>query len=342
MTDDLRYERIIAAAPEEVFDALTSPDGQVALYGQDDPAWVVRSECDLRVGGVWRIDFGPSPAELYRHEHVFEVIERPRRLLLATTETRLNGATLEFETEFIFEARDARTLMALIQRGFPTDELRDEHGRGVPNAVDRLERHIRERGAAVPATRLYMSMSVDGFITGPDDGPGNGLGTDGHRLHDWLAESGEPHVTRPSGANGQIYDEFMATGAVVVGRRTFEIAGGWKGDHHGVPIFVLSRREPGRDAAAWPLVSYVSDVATAMARAKEAAGDRDVLVHGARTAQLALAAGVLDELELHQVPVLLGQGRRLFDHLGPEHTELQLVRIVDAPGVTHLRYRVLR
>ena len=85
---------------------------------------------------------------------------------------------------------------------------------------------------------------------------------------------------------------------------------------------------------------YVSDVAAAMTAAKAAAGDRDVLVHGARTAQLALAAGVLDELEIHQIPVLLGQGRRLFDQLGPEHIELELVRVLDAPGVTHLRYRV--
>ena len=79
-----------------------------------------------------------------------------------------------------------------------------------------------------------------------------------------------------------------------------------------------------------------------MTRAKQAAGDKDVLVHGARTAQLALAAGVLDELQIHVVPVLLGQGRRLFDHLDAEHIELELTRTIDAPGVTHLRYRVRR
>jgi uncharacterized protein YndB with AHSA1/START domain len=147
MSDDVHYERIIDAAPEEVFDAFTSPDGQVAFYGQDDPGWVVRSECDLRVGGVWRIDFGPSPEELYRHEHVFEAIERPRRLLLATTETRLDGSSLEFTMELTFEARDGRTRMAVVQRGLPTDELRDEHARGVPNAFNRLERFLRERAA---------------------------------------------------------------------------------------------------------------------------------------------------------------------------------------------------
>jgi dihydrofolate reductase len=193
------------------------------------------------------------------------------------------------------------------------------------------------------ATVLYMSMSLDGFITGPNDDRGNGLGVDGHRLHDWLADGTDPASHRPSGVSGEVFDELMATGAVVAGRRTFEIAGGWSGDHHdGVPIFVLTRRPPDGGAPDWPLVTYVTDIATAMARAKDAAGDRNVLVHGARTAQLALAAGVLDELEIHQIPVLLGQGRRLFDHLGPAHIELELARIVDAPGVTHLRYRVRR
>jgi dihydrofolate reductase len=144
--------------------------------------------------------------------------------------------------------------------------------------------------------------------------------------------------------NGQVFDEFMATGAVVAGRGTFEPAGGWGGDHHdGVPIFVLSRREPGIDIGQWPLVTYVTDVETAITRAKQAAGGRNVLVHGAATAQLALAAGVLDELELHLIPVLLSQGRRLFDERGPEHVELERTRILEGEaGVTHLHYRVQR
>jgi uncharacterized protein YndB with AHSA1/START domain len=88
-----------------VFEAFTNHDGQEAFYGQDDPGWIVRSQCDMRVGGAWSVDFGPSPRELYRHRHVFEVIDGPRRLLTSTTETRLDGSTLRFETEFRFEAR---------------------------------------------------------------------------------------------------------------------------------------------------------------------------------------------------------------------------------------------
>ena len=191
------------------------------------------------------------------------------------------------------------------------------------------------------ATVLDMSMSLDGFIAGPNEGPGDGLGDGGERLHEWVFPGGE---ARPrTGVNAEVFDELMSTGAVVAGRTTFELAGGWGGDHHdGVPIFVYSRREPGIDIAQWPLVTYVDDVATAMSEAKRAAGDRNVLVHGAATAQLALAAGLLDELEIHLVPVLLGAGRRLFEHLGPEHIELERTRVLEGEGVTHLHYRVVR
>lgn len=111
--------------------------------------------------------------------------------------------------------------------------------------------------------------------------------------------------------NGQVFAELMSTGAVVAGRGTFEPAGGWRGDHHErVPIFILYRQKPGIDISHWPLVTPVHDITTAMAQAEGAAGDKNVLVHGAGIARLALPAGVLDELELHVIPVLLGRGRR--------------------------------
>ena len=197
------------------------------------------------------------------------------------------------------------------------------------------------------ATVLYMSMSVDGFIAGPNEGPDNGLGDGGHRLHEWAladAEASHKEIADLGGVNGQVVDEFMSTGAVVAGRGTFEPAGGWGGDHHGgVPIWVLSRHEPGIDVTQWPLVTYVNDVTTAMSEAKRAAGDRNVLVHGAATAQLGLAAGVLDELELHVIPVLFGQGRRLFENLAAQQIELERTRILEGDGgVTHMHYRVQR
>jgi dihydrofolate reductase len=193
-------------------------------------------------------------------------------------------------------------------------------------------------------TVLYMSVSVDGFIAGPNERPGNGLGDGGHRLHEWfLASSDAGHrgtADHLTGVNREVMDEVTATGAVVVGRRTFELAGGWGGDHHdGVPIFVLSRHQP--DATmSWPAVTYVSDVKRAMELAKDVADGKDVLVHGALTARLALAAGVLDELQIHLIPVLLGQGHPLFGDMPPDRIELELLRAQDGDGVLHMRYRV--
>jgi dihydrofolate reductase len=186
---------------------------------------------------------------------------------------------------------------------------------------------------------LSMSMSLDGFITGPDDDAEQGLGKGGERLHDWLGEGSDPSHFRPSGPSGDVFDELMATGAVVVGRRTFDHAGHWGGDHHdGVPIFVPTRGEPPEPAS--ELVHYVTDgVESAMSQAKQAAGDANVLVHGADLAHSCLRAGVLDELEVHLIPVLLGEGRPLFGEL-TEQIELELTRVIDAPGVTHLRFRV--
>ena len=179
---------------------------------------------------------------------------------------------------------------------------------------------------------LYMSISLDGYIAGPHDEPGNPGGDGFARLHEWFGFA-------PA---GQVLDEMNATGAVLVGRRTAEQADHYKGDHHGVPIFVLSHRPPGPSVVTYPLVTYVSEgIESAMAQAKAAAGERDVLVHGADTAQRALEAGVLDELQIHQIPVLFGGGRRLFEMV-PSRIELEIVRVIDTPQATHLRYRVRR
>jgi dihydrofolate reductase len=191
------------------------------------------------------------------------------------------------------------------------------------------------------ATVLYMSMSLDGFIAGPNERPGNGLGDGGDRLHEWYFAAEE---AGPGGVNRQIVDESLAAGAIVAGRGTFEPAGGWGGDHHdGVPIFIVARDELGIDISKWPLVTRVDDVTEGMTRAKEAAGDRNVLVHGAGIARLALAAGVLDELELHVVPVLFGEGRRLFDGIPAGQLDLERTRTLEGEdGVTHMHYRVVR
>jgi dihydrofolate reductase len=191
------------------------------------------------------------------------------------------------------------------------------------------------------ASVLYMSMSLDGYIAGPNDTPENPGGDGFFRLHEWgFTPDGEHHLT--TGPAGQLSDEMAATGAVLAGRRTAEQVDHWGGAHHGVPVFVVSHRPPGPSVADYPLVTYVTDgIASAMAQAKTAAGERNVMVHGADTAQRALEAGVLDELQIHLIPVLFGGGRRLFEML-PARVELEIVRVIDTPAATHIRYRVRR
>jgi dihydrofolate reductase len=191
---------------------------------------------------------------------------------------------------------------------------------------------------------LYMSMSLDGFISGPGDDMDNPFGAGGERLHDWLHDDGpEVAAHRPSGGPSQIvFDEMLATGAVITGRRTGDFVDYWGGDHHdGVPIFVPTHRP--RAESHHKQVHFVTDgIESCVSQAKAAAGDRDVMLHGANNAQECLRAGVLDVLEIQLVPVLLGQGRLLFDGLEPEHIELELVRTLEAPKVLHLRYEVRR
>jgi dihydrofolate reductase len=193
---------------------------------------------------------------------------------------------------------------------------------------------------------LYMSMSLDGYIAGPNDEPGNPGGDEFMRLHEWYGFASDAAPTAEtvdaSGIGSQFLEEIKETGAVLAGRNTVEEVDHWGGDHHGgVPIFVPSHRLHGPSVAKYPLVTYVTDgIASAMAQAKAAAGERNVLVHGAYTAQTALAAGVLDELQVHQIPVLFGSGRRLFEVL-PRKIDLEIARVIDTPEATHIRYRVV-
>ena len=187
------------------------------------------------------------------------------------------------------------------------------------------------------ASVLFMSMSLDGYIAGPNDEPGNPGGDGFMRLHEWYGD-----FSRPSRAVGEMWDEWNPPGAIVAGRRTVEQVDHWGGDNQRVPIFVPSHRPPDPSVANYPLVKYVLDgIESTMKQAKAAAGNRIVLVHGAYTAQRALEAGVLDELQIHQIPVLFGGGRRMFEVL-PSRVELEIVRVIDTPEATHIRYRVRR
>jgi dihydrofolate reductase len=182
---------------------------------------------------------------------------------------------------------------------------------------------------------LFMAMSLDGYIAGPDDTLAEPAGHGGERLFAWSDED------MPSKA---VHAEYEATGAVLAGRRTYDLVDGWGGDHHdGVPMFILTHEPPSESPEGAGTYTFVTDgVASAVAQAKAAAGDKDVLLHGADIAQQCLREGLLDEMMIHLIPVLLGAGRRLFDHLGSQHVELELLQLREAKQATHLRYRVIR
>jgi dihydrofolate reductase len=211
-------------------------------------------------------------------------------------------------------------------------------------------------------TTVDISMSLDGFIAGPNPTVDEPLGAGGEQLHEWifgLASWRERHGEEGGAENADselVRESVDATGAVVMGRRMFSggqgpwesdpVAGGWWGDEppFGVPVFVLTHhaREP-LELQGKTAFSFVTDgVDGAHEQARAAAGGKNVAVAGgADVVQQFLDAGLLDELQIHLVPVLLGDGVRLFD--GPRGTPppaIELTRVVDSPSVTHLRYRV--
>jgi dihydrofolate reductase len=195
-------------------------------------------------------------------------------------------------------------------------------------------------------------MSLEGFIAGPDDGPGLGLGRGGERLHEWvtgLQSWRERHGLGGGQTNRDtevLEEAFTNVGAIVVGRRMYENAEGWgENPPFHMPVFVLThhaREKLVKDGGT--TFTFVTDgIESALNQAKAAAGDKDVSVGGgANTIQQYLGAGLLDELQIHLVPILLGDGIRLFDHFGPAQIELEQTRVIESPNVTHLKFRTVK
>jgi uncharacterized protein YndB with AHSA1/START domain len=144
VSHDLKLERVFDAVPEVVFDAFTDPDAQRELYAEA-PDWIVRSECDLRVGGRWTIEFGPPGGTPAREVCVFEVVERPRRLVYTSTMTMPSGSSLDTRTQVSFDADDGQTRVTIVQSGFPTAELRDEFLDGWGGILGGLRRVVATR-----------------------------------------------------------------------------------------------------------------------------------------------------------------------------------------------------
>ena len=204
----------------------------------------------------------------------------------------------------------------------------------------------------MPDTTCHMSISLDGFVAGPDQSMDDPLGKRGQELHGW--HIGDPRATEADETAAQWL--LRPRGAYVMGRNMFGPVGGgpwgdeqwtgWWGDNppYHYPVFIVTHysRDP-VEMEGGTTFHYVTDgIESALGQAKRAAGGKDVMLWGGgQVAQQYLAAGLLDELELHVVPVLLGGGSRLLDNLGDADVRLEQVRAVEAPGVTHLKYRIL-
>ena len=201
---------------------------------------------------------------------------------------------------------------------------------------------------------LELSMSLDGFIAGPNDGPDNGLGDGGDALFKWYSSGdtdfpvpGTDMVFKISRASAEfLRPSWMNIGASVAGRRTFDIAHGWGGNPPGgadEPHFVVTHTVPQEWVKPGSPFTFVTDgVESAVRQAKEAAGGKNIDLMGASIAQQCLNAGLLDEIQVDLAPVLLGGGVRLFDHLDSAPIELEPIAVVQGLGVTHLRYRVVK
>jgi dihydrofolate reductase len=218
-------------------------------------------------------------------------------------------------------------------------------------------------GGTMSNLRCHIAISLDGFVAGPNQSEENPLGEGGERLHEWMmplaawrATHGH-HGGEVSESSRIVEESRLNVGAGVMGRNMFgpvrggawgdEQWTGWWGDDppYHYPVFILTHYKRDRvEMQGGTTFHFVTDgIESALEQATEAAGDKDVILWGgANIAQQYLAAGLLDELELHVVPVLLGGGARLFDNLGDAEVRLEQVRAVEAPGVTHLKYRVLK
>lgn len=196
-----------------------------------------------------------------------------------------------------------------------------------------------------------ITMSLDGFITGPGDVPGRGLGEGGEVLHNWVMGGSWSYDQRrpidPLEADRTVLQEVMgSTGAGIIGRRMFDVTGGWGGHPPGGPgarYFVLTHAVPDEWVRPGSPFTFVTEgIERALEQAKAVAGDKDVGIGGgANVIQQYLAAGLVDELRLHLAPVLLGAGKPLFDHLGGR-IELEPTRVVESPYATHLYFSIRR
>lgn len=148
MSHELRFERVFDASVEEVFDALASREGLEEMYGTDEPGWIVESEGEVRVGGTWGVTFGIPESGLYRFAHAYEALDRPRRIAYVVTQADRDGSSFQTHVEISLQGlTGGRTLMKIIESGFPSAGERDLHTTGMPDALERVARFVRDLGS---------------------------------------------------------------------------------------------------------------------------------------------------------------------------------------------------
>ncbi len=198
-----------------------------------------------------------------------------------------------------------------------------------------------------------MTMSLDGFVAGENDGPNNPLGDGGDPLFNWY-NSGDTEYKMPGGdwkfkvsaaSAAQLERSIKSAGVLITGRKTFDIAGAWGGQHPvDLPVVVLTHRIPQewvtREGS--PFTFVTDGIESAVRQAKAIAGDKNVDVGTASTLQQCLKSGLLDEIHIDIVPVVMGKGVRLFENFGDTPPQLEQIEVVEGQGVTHLKYRVVK
>ena len=196
-----------------------------------------------------------------------------------------------------------------------------------------------------------MTMSLDGFVAGPNDNPENGLGDGGEGLFTWyfsgdtevFMSEGVPPLKVSKQSAELLKESFSTLGAGIWGRRTFDIAHAWGGHPPGSPAFIVTHNIPQEWVKEGSPFIFVTDgVESAIRQAKEAAGDKDVVICTPSILQQALKAGLVDEIHVDVAPLLIGGGVSLFDHLGTGPINLECIRVVNTPNVTHLSFQVVK
>ncbi|WP_406632367.1 SRPBCC domain-containing protein [Amycolatopsis sp. WGS_07] len=337
------------ATPAQLFRAYTDPDLIVRWLGPRD--------VEMRV-----VEFDPHPGGTYRYVHldpdggehvfhgVYHAVDSGERIV-QTFEYEGAPGNVSLET-LAFEDLGGQTRVRT-RSVFPSVEARDamiasgmEHG--IRDSMDRLDELVSEADRP-EASRVIVdiSMSLDGYVTGPGADPEHGLGIGGEPLHSWVADQRTPRDAEI------LHRSFTETGAVVMGRNTFDVVDGPQGwdDEIGYgydedqtaapPVFVVTHTRPAT-VRLGERFRFVHDVATAVEQARAASGGKDVVVMGGGSiASQVLYAGLADVLRIHLAPIVLGDGTPLFPQGNPEPIRLEPLGAVSAPGAEHLTYRVL-